>query len=43
MNLLRLNWENFLYSYNSFLGETRLDTHQKVMAVPRYSHDTVFH
>ena len=42
MNLLRLNIR-FLYFYDTFLGETPLNTHQKTIAVPRYSHDTVFH
>ena len=43
MNLLHLNWDTFLYFYDTFLGETPLNTHQKTIAVPRYSHDTVFH
>ena len=43
MNLLRLNWDIFLYFCDTFLGETPLNTHQKTIAVPRYSHGTVFH
>ena len=42
-NLLRLNWNIFIHLHNSFLGETSFNTHQKTIAVPRYSHDTVFH
>ena len=41
MNLL--HWNIFMYFYNSFLGGTPLNTHQKMIAVPRYGHDTVFH
>ena len=43
MNLLRLNWNVFIYFYNSYLRETPLITHQKTIVVPRYSHDTGFH
>ena len=45
MNLLRLNWNIFLYFYNSLLEMTPLNTHQKTFAVPRfrYSHEAVFH
>ena len=41
MNLLHLNWDTFLYFYDTFLGETPLNTHQKTIAVPRYSHDSI--
>ena len=34
--------EYFYILYNSFLGETPLNTHQKTIAVPRHGHDTVF-
>ena len=43
MNLLRLNWNIFLYFYTYFLEQTPLNTHQKTITVPKYSHDTVFH
>ena len=43
MNLLQLNLSIFQTFYNSFLGKTSLNNHQKTMAVPRYSYDTVFH
>ena len=40
---IRFNWNIFIYFYNSFLGESPLNTHQKTIAVPRYGHDTLFH
>ena len=43
MKLLRLNRNICLYFYGSFLGEDPVDTYQKTVAVPRYSHATVFH
>ena len=43
MNLLRLCWNILQYFYNSFLGETPLNTDKKTIAHPRYSLDTVFH
>ena len=43
MNLIQLNWNIFLYFYDSFLGEATRNIHQKTIAVPRYSHGTVFH
>ena len=43
MNLLRLNLNIFLPFYNSTLGETSVNTHQKTIAVPSYSHDAVLH
>ena len=43
MNQRQLNWNIPLYFYDSILGETALNTHQKTTAVPRYDHDTVFH
>ena len=43
MNLLRLNWNILIYFYNSFLGETPLNTHQKMIAVLRYGHGTAFY
>ena len=33
----------FLYFYNSFMGETPLNTHEKMIAVPRFRNNTVFH
>ena len=35
MNLLLLNWNIFLFFYDSFLGETPLNDHQKTIAAPR--------
>ena len=42
MQVLQLNYNIFLYFYNSFLGETPLKYHQKTIAVPRYSYDPGF-
>ena len=41
--MARLNWNIFLYFYDFFLGETPLNTHQKMISAPRYRRDTVFH
>ena len=40
---MRFNWNIFKYFYNSFLGESPRNTHQKTIAVPRYGHGTLFH
>ena len=32
-----------LYFYDSFLAETPLNTHQKTIPVPKYSHGIEFH
>ena len=42
MNLLWLNWNIILYFYDYSLGERPLNTNQKTITVPRYSHATVF-
>ena len=46
MNIRKKNLDEpaiFLCFYNSFLGETPRNTHQKTIAIPRFSHDTVSH
>ena len=35
--------EFLIYFHYFFLGVTPLNTHQKTIALPRYSHGTVFH